>query len=122
MSIPIILKFESTYLEWQKILLNFPKPFKYGIGNSLDIHLLSSLENLYLCLQEDNTERKLVYLKKANAEIDIVKFLLNICFKNQCISDKQLEILSQQLLEIGRIIGGWKKALTDKLSKPKNVQ
>lgn len=114
MNLPIILKFENFYLLWQETLLRVPKIYKYSIGNTLDKHLLFALENIYLCLQEEDPSRKLLYLKKANSEIDISKFLLNICYKNKSISSGQLENLTSSILEIGKILGGWKKGINDK--------
>ena len=98
-------------------MLLFPKVYKYSIGNTLDKHLLFALENIYLGLQEEDLLKKLIYLKKSNSEIDITKFLLNICFKNKSISSGQLQVLTEAVIEIGKIIGGWRKGILEKLPR-----
>jgi hypothetical protein len=117
MNLPIILKFKALYLIWQEHWQRFPKAHKYSIGLKLDQHLLVAIESVFLCLQEDDPARKLAYLRKANSEIDVAKFLLDLCYCNKSLSAKQLESLSEATIEIGRILGGWKKGLLEKQPK-----
>ena len=61
-------------------------------------------------------ERKIATLEIVIGKIDTLKFLFQIAWEARCIKDGSYEILSKELHEIGRNIGGWKKSLEIKNS------
>ena len=66
-------------------------------------------------------ETKLQYLVAAISKLDLLKFFLQIGWENQLIDTKQYTKLSEDMSEVGRMLGGWKKGLETKLS-PKEVR
>jgi len=54
-------------------------------------------------------------LGKAISKLDILKFFIQLAWENKLISTDQHIELSQNLEEIGRQLGGWKKGLEAKL-------
>ena len=59
-------------------------------------------------------EQKIPLLGKTVARLDILKFFTQIAWENKLIPTEKYAILSQQLDEIGRMLGGWKKGLQSK--------
>lgn len=57
---------------------------------------------------------KIIILGKILNRLDILKFFSQLAWENKLIpNDKYIE-LSERLLEIGRMLGGWRKGLLEK--------
>ncbi|NCA94382.1 MAG: four helix bundle protein [Sphingobacteriia bacterium] len=57
-------------------------------------------------------------LGKILTRLDILKFFSQLAWENKLIpNDKYIE-LSERLLEIGRMLGGWRKGLLEKKLPP----
>lgn len=59
-------------------------------------------------------ERKSDGLARAISKLDGVKFFLQIAWENKCVPNKQYADLSEELNEIGKMLGGWRKGLEKK--------
>jgi len=44
-------------------------------------------------------------------KLDSLKFFLQLAWENKCLANNKYTELSEQLNEIGRMLGGWKKGL-----------
>lgn len=55
-------------------------------------------------------EKKLPLLEKSVVLVDLLKILLRLAKDNQALDNKKYLQLEQQLQEIGRMLGGWKKS------------
>jgi len=71
------------------------------------------LENIFISIYLP-PELKISKLTIAISKLDGVKFFLQIAWENKCIPNSKYSILSEQLNEIGRMLGGWKKGLEKK--------
>jgi hypothetical protein len=61
---------------------------------------------------------KIIILGKILNRLDILKFFSQLAWENKLIpNDKYIE-LSERLLEIGRMLGGWRKGLLEKKLPP----
>ena len=60
-------------------------------------------------------EPKIIVLGKTISRLDVLKFFVQLAWENKLISTEQHIELSQNLEEIGRQLGGWKKGLETKL-------
>lgn len=56
-------------------------------------------------------ERKIQYLEKSIVSIDILKILIRLAKDIQALDNKKYLQLQEQLQEIGRMLGGWKKSI-----------
>jgi len=54
-------------------------------------------------------DQKLPFLQKASAKLDLLKFFMQIAWEIKSLDNKKYIILSEQLNEIGRMLGGWQK-------------
>jgi len=49
-------------------------------------------------------------LQRINLKLDVLRALLQMAFKMQRLSESQYEYISRELLEIGKMVGGWLKS------------
>jgi len=54
-------------------------------------------------------ERKLPVIFEASAKLDSLKFFLQIAWEIKALDNKKYIALSENLSEIGRMLGGWQK-------------
>ena len=111
--LPVIQKIVKTYKLWQEYLPHFPKTLRYTFGEKIDLLFIEIIEYIitasYLLKQE-----KLPYIKKAIIKLDILKFFVQIAWEIKALNNKKFIELSEKLVEIGRMLGGWRKRLENK--------
>ncbi len=111
---PIVLvKTKETYSLWFQTLSDFPKIYRYNLGGKIESCFLSLLENTFITAYLSG-EKKSAQLSLAILKLDSLKFFLQLAWENKCISNLKYSSLSEQLDEIGRMLGGWKKGLENK--------
>jgi hypothetical protein len=104
----------KTYdlLKWLlPIISKFPKDKRYTLGQRLENKILDILE---LLLQANYSKVKDDLLKKANLDLEVLRHLVRLCYDLQFINLKRYEFCSQQINEIGKLVGGWIKSLGTK--------
>lgn len=106
--------FKSSYdfmIELYKCISNFPKEYKYTIGEKLKLYSLELVTNIY----EINSEKDYVLKKKKFLEtINITekcKILIRVSKDIQILSIKLYSKLSIQIVEILKQLEWWKKSL-----------
>lgn len=111
---PIVLaKAKEAYSLWFQVLVNFPKVYRYNLGGKIENYFLSLLENIFISVYLSR-EKKSNQLSLAILKLDSLKFFLQLAWENKCLSSAKYSALSEQLDEIGRMLGGWKKGLESK--------
>ncbi len=53
-------------------------------------------------------------LQKGIGQIDLLKLLLELCWEIQALDTKKFTHISLELVEIGKMLGGWKRQLLSK--------
>lgn len=111
---PIVLvKSKEAYGAWFKILADFPKIYRYSLGGKIENSFLSLLEIIFITAYLSG-EKKQVQLMLAITKLDSLKFFLQLAWENKCLANNKYTQLSEQLSEIGRMLGGWKRGLETK--------
>ena len=108
-----LLKTKTAYSLWFLIFNDFPKNYRYTLGDKIEKYFLSLLENIFISIYLP-PETKVLKLTMAISKLDGIKFFLQIAWENKCIATEKYLKLSEQLNEIGRMLGGWKKGLEKK--------
>ena len=108
--LPIIQRLVSVYKLWLEFHNNIPKKLRHSLGEKIDSYFLDTIELLFVASYLGK-EQKLPYLQKAGNKLDILKFFLQIAWEIKAIDNKKYILLSEQLNEIGKMIGGWSKGL-----------
>lgn len=103
---------------WQSFIPHIPKIHRYTFGGKIDTLFLDTLEFLFRA-QYAKPEHKIQYLTAIIGKTDLLKFFLQIGWENKLLDEKRYLGLSQELQEIGRMLGGWKKGLEAKLPPKK---
>jgi hypothetical protein len=95
-------------LKWiLPIISKFPKDKRYTLGQRIENKLLDILD-LLICA--NYSKDKISYLKQANLGLENLRYLIRLSADLYFINIKRYEYISQQINEIGRLVGGWVKS------------
>lgn len=100
----------QTYKFWDEFKNHFPKKSRYTLGSKIDSLFIDTIELLFTASYLSK-EQKLPYLQKAGAKIDLLKFFLQIAWELKVVDNNKYILLSRQLDEIGKMVGGWIKGM-----------
>jgi hypothetical protein len=102
------------YVKWLDIVPwimarteRFPKNLRYSLAQKIDNVCLDILE---LIVQAIFSSSKREFLQKINLKLDVLRALLQIAFRMQRLSEGQYAYISRELLEAGKMVGGWLKS------------
>jgi len=109
----VIIKAKNAYSIWFKYLIDFPKTYRYSLGAKIDGYFLELLENIFTSLYLSG-EQKINRITISISKLDGVKFFLQLAWENKCMPNNKHIALSEQLDEIGKMLGGWRKGLEKK--------
>ena len=109
LDIPIFSKLYDLYKLFNQYLLLFPKAKRYSLGQKIDQLMLEIIE-LTITAGYLPKEQKLSVLQRASVKLDLLKILLRLSFETKCLDNKKYQQLVLQIVEVGRMLGGWIKA------------
>lgn len=101
--------FQSAYvltLEIHRAVSRFSKEHKYTTGERLKNICGDMLDLIVIA---NSSANKLEILQKLDMQLEKIKIHLRIAFDLKAISPGLFEILSKQLDDVGRQLGGWRK-------------
>lgn len=84
----------------------FPKNLRYSLSQKIDNICLEILE---LIVQAIYSKRKREFLIQINLKLDVLRSLLQMAFQMKRLSERQYEYISRELMESGKMVGGWLK-------------
>ena len=100
--------------EFIKVLIpiteHFPRYQKQILGRRLEEKILDLLDLLIDAYYGVGKSKK-SKLYTANLAIEKLRHLLRITYEQKYINPKKLDMLMEQLYEIGSMVGGWIKSL-----------
>mgnify|MGYP001572807995 FL=1 len=111
--VPVILKLKDIYGLWQVYLVHFPKANRFTLGSKIDKVFLDAIEYSFLASYAMSVE-KVSFLDKVISRVDLIKLLLQLAWETQSLDTNKYVHLSEGLAEVGRMLGGWKRQLTNK--------
>ena len=108
--ISIIQKSYNLYKLTYDYAKKFPKSDKYSLGEKIKNLLLEILE---LLIEAETAKRdwKQPVLEKASRKLNLLKILLRLANDIKILDDKKYLTAQDQVQEIGRMLGGWIKAM-----------
>ena len=101
-------------MEWLLLHRNFPRTERFGIGARIETAFLDVLEWSFACAYLP-PEPKVLLLTKTISRLDMLKFFLQLAWESRLIPTEKYTALAEKLEEIGRMLGGWRKGLLQKL-------
>lgn len=102
----IIQRLISAYKLWQDFLRHFPKTSRYTLGEKIDRLFIETTELVFTASYLAKDEKTPV-IEKAIAKLDLLKFFLQIAWEIRALDNKKYIALSEELGEIGKMLGGW---------------
>lgn len=113
----VLLKTKTAYTLWFAILQDFSRIHRFTLGGKIESYFLELLECIFIALYLPPTQ-KIAQLTLAIGKLDGAKFFLQLAWENKYVPPKKYIELSEQLNEIGRMLGGWRKGLQNKTLPP----
>ncbi|MDO8555234.1 MAG: four helix bundle protein [bacterium] len=113
--VPLVLvRAKEAYQSWHSYLVNLKRLDRYTIGAKIDDTFLSVLELIFrACFACDKFE-KLSLVSQVIGKTDLLKFFIQIGWEHKIINHTQYGVLILYFDEVGRMLGGWKKAINEK--------
>ena len=108
--LPIIHKLIETYKIWQEFLPHFPKTSRYSLGAKIDNVFLETIELIFGSCSL-SAQEKLSLLYRSSTKLDLLKFLLRIAWEIKSLDNKKFIAISENLDEVGKMLGGWIRQL-----------
>ena len=101
---------------WQETVRRLQKDLRYTLGAKITSVYLEVLEAIFLA-SITSGERKLPILQTASVKLDLLKFFMQVVWESKGIDTQKYTLFSEQLAQIGRMLGGWRKDTAAKLLK-----
>lgn len=110
LSLPILQKASDAYKLWHEILNHFPRLSRFTLGAKIDALFLETVE-LILLAGYSPKHQKLTIVLRAGTKLDALKFFLQVGWELKVMDNKRYARLSEPLIEVGKMLGGWRKQL-----------
>lgn len=94
---------------------NFPKEYKYSLGEQLVISAWSCLDNIVFANNLPNSQKP-KYILKSSADFERVILRLRMANELKLFSDKKMEYIITTEVEIEKMLSGWYKWAKSKVS------
>ena len=104
-------KVSTAFKLWYQYLPHIPKLLKHSLGEKIT-SLFIQLVELILIAGYSNKDKKPELISKAVLILDLLKYFLQMAFEIKAIDSKQLATIIAPLGEVGKMLGGWKKQMT----------
>jgi len=100
-----------AYKTWHEFLPHIPKDARYTLGTKIDSSLIETIEATFIASFLAK-EKKSPYVQRAATKLDLAKFFLQVAWEIKALDNKKYAIISEQLAEVGRMLGGWLRQIT----------
>ncbi len=109
LDIPIFQKTYDLYKSFYTISSSLPKKDRFTIGQKIENIILALIEDIITASQLPKSEKTSTF-KKASVRLDVLKVLIRCCKDLKILDNKKYFLFESQILEIGKMLGGWIKA------------
>jgi len=101
---------------WHETVRRFPKDQRYTLGSKISEVYLELLEAVFLASITSGVA-KLPVLQTSSVKLDLLKFFMQVAWESKAIDTPKYSLFSEQLDQIGRMLGGWRRDMAAKLEK-----
>jgi len=106
----LLQKTYGLYCQLSQHVARFPKMERYSLGLKIDDSCLRLLEEI-ITAEQTTPILKDKALLGASIKAEILKLFLRLSMEQKLIKETNYFAWSAALIEIGKMIGGWKKSL-----------
>jgi len=108
--IPVLNKSYELYKLFHEYRKVVPKQDRFTIYERSENVILGTIE-LLLEASFGDKERKIILLEKASVKLNVLRFLIRLMKETRTFDLKKYLLLESIIDEIGRMIGGWIRAM-----------
>ncbi|MDR3298352.1 MAG: four helix bundle protein [Candidatus Nomurabacteria bacterium] len=108
--LPVIMRTQELYIAVGRVTEKLPALKRQTLGRRLEDALLAMLEYEIMAKNAPKAH-KVAYLIKAGALAELAMFQLRIMMVEKLAHETTLHQLSAGLLEISKMMGGWRKSV-----------
>lgn len=104
---------QKTYELYRQLSMHiaaFPKFDRYSLGLKLDGACLQLIEGIITAEQSEPVLKDKALIE-ASVQNELVKIFLRLTLERRLIKETNYFVWSGVLLEVGKMIGGWRKSL-----------
>jgi hypothetical protein len=105
----ILLKLHDLLVYLLPQLNKFPRDQKFVLGDRIETKVLDVQES---CLRAYYNRDKRGHLLEANLQLEVARHLVRLAHGLKLFSTHTFGVLAAKLDEVGRMIGGWLKAVS----------
>lgn len=91
---------------------HIPKTSRHTLGQKIDACFLETTELVFTASYLSKPQKR-PYVQKATGKLDVLKLFLRLAWEIKALDNKKYIALSEKLDEIGRMLGGWNKHLSE---------
>ena len=105
----ILIPKTEKYMQYMlDLILKLPRTEKFSIGTEYKSSMYRMLTNLMYLNKLDNG-KQLEYINNIDAELQIQRIYARLMNNNRWIDDKKFKVVTEQIHELGKIVGGLTK-------------
>lgn len=103
---PVFVKTEALMLWMLHHVRQFPREERFRLTARIEYVLFTFHESLLYAAKTKETAH---YLRKADAEFDMLRTYLRFALELKYTTPDQYQYVAEQMTAIGRLLGGWLK-------------
>jgi len=108
--VSVVHKVLEVYKIFHKLTILFPKYERYVLGQKIENLILEILELILKASYLPKYKKKEILFIVSN-KVDLLKLFIRILYELKILNQKKYLLLSEKILEIGKMIGGWIKTV-----------
>lgn len=105
----ILIPKTEKYMQYMlDLILKLPRTEKFSIGTEYKSSMYRMLTNLMYLNKLDNG-KQIEFINNIDAELQIQRIYARLMNTNRWIDDKKFKVITEQIHELGKIVGGLTK-------------
>lgn len=94
----------------KNLIRKYPKSERYDLCEDIKKKEYEILSSILYAWKEYDSKRKIIYLRKIDVDLLVLKAMIRISYMEKYITDHNLMVWSEKVEEIGRLVGAWIKS------------
>ena len=109
MQTPVFVKTYDFLLWLLPHTARFPKAMRHTVTNRLEVAALD-FQGALTQANRTRDDRRFSFIEEADGHLDQLRFLVRLVTDLGWLSGRQYAFAAEKLAEIGRLVGGWRRA------------
>jgi len=108
--IPVVEKFKKLICWMLPKISKFPKDQRFLLADRIVLLMFDILEKLLEAVYTKKEQKQKV-LNEINLKVEKLRYFVRISYDVKYVNLKSYDYFSSQILEAGKMIGGWRRSL-----------